>query len=171
MLNLRKAKKLTTKTEFQLIERSQEKLEASDLKSLLSRARKYRNKYKDLSQRQALKAKAGSGVPLRTAEKAKLFENVVSTLQTKFDKKRKTGSVKAKPKILSSKKKTKAKPKRKPPGQGYIGNDFTSPRKFSKKTRAKRVTRRLARSSTDRILGDVSSRNKRNQKRRDVKNA
>ncbi len=175
MKNYKKAEKLTTQKEFRLIERSEEELSLSALKLLLSRARKLRNKYVDLSRRQAIKNKPGAGIPDRTEEKSKLFEGVVKKIQMKLKTKQKTHSKSkkkaAKPRLGTKNLKSGAKRSDSSRAEALLGRSFTQAKDFSKKTRAKRKANRIERTSSKRIMGSVSSLNKRNQKQRDLKNA
>ncbi|NCN28347.1 hypothetical protein GW915_12330 [bacterium] len=170
-MNYKKAEKLTTQKEFSLIERAQMDLSLKALKSLISRARKLRNKYVDLSRRQTIKKKTGSGTPKRTADKTKLFENVLDKLEKKLKTKEKATKKTAKPRLGTEKlKSSKEDAVNRSSNEETFAHEVTQPENFSKKTQVKRKAKRIARASSKRIAGHISSRNKRDQKNRDVKN-
>jgi hypothetical protein len=61
------------------------------LKSFIKLARKYRDKYRDLSQRQIVKIKHSSEIvepnesSLRTIEKAKIFNKILNRYETRYE--------------------------------------------------------------------------------------
>ncbi|HRQ74949.1 MAG TPA: hypothetical protein PK098_03425 [Phycisphaerales bacterium] len=118
-ISTQKAKTLCTASEFQLVQASSPTAlkgrTAAQIKSKLDRARKLRNKFRDLAKKQAGEAR-GKRAPTgrtaakgneRTVEKAELFQEVLDRFEQALaaaEKSAKPGATKKKPAVSPSKK-------------------------------------------------------------------
>ncbi|MEZ4815488.1 MAG: hypothetical protein R3A80_09830 [Bdellovibrionota bacterium] len=172
-MNTQKAKKLTTKREFDLIEKSRENLDKSQLKSLIDRTRKLRNKYRDLSKSQARKDLNKFRIQTRTVEKAELFQCLLERLDLKLKNKKSSSKSQKMTTKPVKQKAIKKSSKNEVLNQSHelLRDDLAKPLKYSESTRKNRKAKRFAVASSERIGGHISTQNKRNQKKREIQNA
>lgn len=185
-MNIQKLKKLMTQRELQAVLKSRENLAKKDIKGLLSRVREFRNKYRDLDRRQSKKG-AELSSNKRTKDKIKAFESVLGRLDSKLKKaksfknialqkkpaRRARGTKAAKPR-LGTKGLKRMKPKiadSMQQGEGLLSRDLNLEIFSLQSPPVKQKQAELAYAPKKRILGHISSRNKRMQKKRDIKNA
>ncbi|HUF20774.1 MAG TPA: hypothetical protein VMP00_08460 [Burkholderiales bacterium] len=179
------ARSLCNASEFDLFESSLagevEEIAKSRLQGKVERARRLRDKYRDLYRRQRVAARARTGTKhgrsgdanLRTKQKAKLFDEVLVRLQSrlkKLERAEKSGAAGVLAKALKRKKKAadrKLAPK-KSASRKPSRAKTPKVRKFSsRKAQSANRKRQLQKSGTKRIQAHVRSSGRRMQAKRD----
>lgn len=190
-LNRNQARALCTAAEYELLLASLGEtlgsLQAKTLKSHLARSRKLRDKYRDLSQRQTLAARARTGVKggptgdanVRTAQKARLFAEVVARFEgrtAKLEAAAKRAAAKAAAARLRAERAQQAAKARANDGAHASGNRAGARKAdtakaeshyISAKAESAAQSRQLAKSRSKPIQAHLSARGKRNQAKRD----
>jgi hypothetical protein len=180
-INLKSASKLCTASELQLVEATRrgklEELTPAGLRQKISRTRKLLSKWRDAAKRQGRKArgrgKGGISLPSRgtdnTERKISLFNEVLERFETRLAKL----EAAAKPKVSSVADKRSGRPKG---VRRKVAKSAKGASKVKKSTPAKRADKaaaakdaRIATAGTKRVMGHLSSRNKRSQGSRDAR--
>jgi hypothetical protein len=181
-VNLREARALCTKTELQLVLASRpaevKQLSPSRLKAKIARARKLRDKYRDLARRQRGEAR-GKRSPrgaraakgnVNTVKKAELFADTLARFQDALGRREakaaKTAGWKQKPKS-KPKSAPKPKPGRKAAKRNSIRKGALTAQEEADEALFRRKVEQFARSAQKRIFAHISSRGRRRQARRD----
>jgi hypothetical protein len=180
VITINRAKALCTSSELDLVHWSKSprasELTPARLKQKIDRARKLRDKQRDLADRQRREARGKQGPrgkrPSKgndtTREKQQLFQETLERFEAAMAKRR-AAAEKAATKKVSKKKASKKKvSKARSPGANERGR-AASMREMSESTQGKRTEKRLGRAGKAKIQGHVSSRTRRNQAKRDAR--
>jgi hypothetical protein len=165
--NRRQARELTTRSELDLVSASYSdaigKLSKRDLKSNIARARRLRDKQRDLLRRQRLASRARTGTKhgsrpgsnARTAQKAALFDEALSRFTQRLE-------------AAEAAERAKARKKAPPKRPARVAKWPTPPPPGARKMRDQAALRQKARSPRMMaIQAHVGSRGRRRQARRD----
>lgn len=164
--NTRQVRELTTRSELELVRASHAgsigRLSARALKANIARARRLRDKQRDLYRRQRLASRARTGTKqgsrppsnARTGQKAQIFDEALSRFRQRLAAVEAAERSKLHKKVPSKRPRGNAGPQPRPAGAG--------------KTRGQAALRQKARSPRMKAMqGHVSSRGRRQQARRD----
>lgn len=162
----RQVRELTTRSELDLVRASYAgsigRLSTRALKANIARARRLRDKQRDLYRRQRLASRARTGTKqgsrppanARTAQKARIFDETLSRFRLRLEAVEAAERSKLQEKVLSERPRGNAGPKPRPAG--------------ARKTSGQAALRQKARSPRMKaIQAHVSSRGRRRQARRD----
>lgn len=168
-VSLATTKKLLTSSEYALVSKSEAKnitqLSETQLKSKITRAKKLRQKFRDLNKRQKgshKRSQGGTSVAERTEKKMNLFSDVLGKFQEALEKK-KSKIQKPTPKL----KKVSKSRKKKPTITTQQSKKNTRLEAISKASRGVRKSKIQSRTAGKRIGAHIRSQTARNQARRD----